>query len=67
MVLVLNDVTPRLEWPGRDIMKKFKKYNYLTIAENMMELDGTSGELVQKAPNTSSKFKYFARKRKTSS
>jgi hypothetical protein len=54
MVLVLNDVTPSTEERHmfRSLKKKFEKYNYLTIAENMMELDGDGGK----------KFVHFTRK-----
>ena len=69
MVLVLNDVTTSTEDRHiyRSFKKKFEKYNYLTIAENMSELDD-DGELKYKDTSTSApskKFQYFKRKSKT--
>lgn len=68
MVLVLNDITPNMEEYHiyRSLKKKFEKYNYLTIAENMMELDGTADPLpVRTKPDPTKKFSYFQRKRRT--
>ena len=67
MVLVLNDVTPSTEdrYIYRSLKKKFEKYNYLTIAENMLELDG--GDELKSTPTpTPKKFEYFKRKSKSS-
>ena len=67
MVLILNDVTPNMEeyHVYRSLKKKFEKYNYLTIAENMLELDGREESTpVQKTADPTKKFSYFTRKRK---
>jgi hypothetical protein len=68
MVLILNDVTPSLEEYriGKCLMKKFEKYNYLTIAENMLELDRSddaSAESSKLRPaDSTKKFRFFTRK-----
>jgi hypothetical protein len=70
MVLVLNDVTPSMEEYRirKCLMKKFEKYNYLTIAENMLELDRSDDASTEssKAVSTAKKFNYFTRKGKRS-
>ena len=67
MVLVLNDVTSRTEeyYFYKSLKKKFEKYNYLTMAENMLELDGFEEKEKKPEPQTK-KFKYFQRKSKGS-
>jgi hypothetical protein len=66
MVLVLNDVTPSMEKYriGKCLMKKFEKYNYLTIAENMLELDRSDDASAEsskpKLADAPKKFSYFA-------
>ena len=72
MVLVLNDVTHSTEdiHIYRSLKRKFEKYNYLTIAENMRELDGEEASTGDRAcsattpSHTTKKFQYFTRKAK---
>ena len=67
IVLILNGVTPSLEEYriGKCLMKKFEKYNYLTIAENMLELDKSDDASMEssklKLADTPKKFSYFTR------